>query len=425
MKISFPIRRAVGPLPLLLLSFLTLQTLAACQTLRNTVETLKPADPTKPVAALYTFPQFPMAGDVRLGALSGLQFEGRDSRTSDWNFLTTTDRGPNLEEITGPNGEVQRPFANPSYHVQWLRFAFNPSSGAITFKERIELLKADGKAFSGLPNGDSTASDEVGVDMKGQVLPADPMGIDTESLAIDTDGTVWMGEEYRPSVLHFTRDGKLLNRWVPEGSKKETGEPLLPAQLKNRRPNRGFEGLAVSGTSVYAFLQSGLKGEADTTRIYKVEKATGRTQGIFVYPFETTPKGWPKIDKIGDAVATPDGEFYVIEQNGSTKEDAVRRIYKIDLANATDLTKLPDRIVKGHELCERERQTEGIERCILPVRKTLIADLAELGFRDLEKAEGLALVDSSTLAVVNDNDFKTGPTKLLIIHLPKENGPKN
>lgn len=420
MKTEFKSKRSKTSFLVPALLIFGLHVLASCQTIRKTVDTLKPTDNSQPTASLHEFPTFPMANGVRLGALSGLQFEGRDEKSGAWNFLTTTDRGPNLEEITGPNGEIKRPFAHPNFHIQWIRFSFDPSSGQIRFRERTELLKPDGQPFSGLPNGDSTASDEAGVDTKGNALPADPMGIDTESLAIDTDGSVWMGEEYRPSVLHFTPEGRLLSRWVPEGSKKESGTPRLPMHLRNRRPNRGFEGIAVSGASVFAFLQSGLKGEPDTSRIYQIDKETGQTKGVFIYPFEVTPRGWAKVDKIGDAVATPEGDFYVIEQNGSTKEDAFRRIYKIEIQNATDLSKLPDRLVKSTELCERERQTETVERCLLPVRKTLVADLTELGYRELEKAEGLAVVDSSTLAVVNDNDFKLSPTRLLIIHLPKK-----
>ena len=36
--------------------------------------------------------------------------------------------------------------------------------------------------------------------------------------------------------------------------------------------------------------------------------------------------------------------------------------------------------------------------------KTRVVDLRQLGWQQ-EKAEGLALIDSNTLAVINDNDF--------------------
>jgi hypothetical protein len=65
-----------------------------------------------------------------------------------------------------------------------------------------------------------------------------------------------------------------------------------------------------------------------------------------------------------------------------------------------------------------------------PVKKTAVVDLAKLGFSP-DKFEGLALIDSTTIAVVNDNDFgvsaidsrgrvvKSGnPPRLVVIRVP-------
>ena len=79
---------------------------------------------------------------------------------------------------------------------------------------------------------------------------------------------------------------------------------------------------------------------------------------------------------------------------------------------------MPERIVNGKDLCEGERKVERAEVCLLPVRKQLVADLAELGLRENEKAEGLTVINETTLAVVTDNDFTSTPTRFVLIHLP-------
>lgn len=359
-------------------------------------------------------------GKTSFGGFSGLWFEGKDQATGELQFTTTTDRGPNLEATTNEKGESLRPFVDPKFRVQWLKFRLNLDEKMITLAERVELSQSDGRAISGLPNLPVGEGDEIGVDINGIYLKPDPMGLDTESLARDADGSYWMGEEYRPSVLHLTAQGRLLSRWVPEGTGDKYGQPLLPAHLLKRRLNRGFEGIAVDEKSVYAFLQSGLKGEPDVSRIEQIDKATGKPQATLIYPFDTTPAGFQKVDKIGDAVSIGHGQFYVIEQNGSTNETAYRRIYKIDIRGATNLLQMPERLVQREELCEGERKVERAEVCLLPVRKQLVADLTELGLREADKAEGLAVVDEKTLAVVNDNDFSERPSRLILIHLPSQ-----
>jgi hypothetical protein len=391
--------------------------LSGCQTIDRTLDRMKPRDPRTVSSDVLEF-QAP-AGQP-FGGFSGLWFEGRDEKTGDWKFTTTTDRGPNLEAKTNEKGETLRPFVDPKFRLQWIRFTYHPDDKKLQLKERVELSLPDGRAIMGLPNLPPGEGDEIAVDLKDQLLAPDPMGLDLESLARDTDGTYWMGEEYRPSLLHFSATGRLLTRWVPEGTNEKFGIPVLAPHLLQRRLNRGFEAIALDGDSVYGFLQSGLKGEPDVTRIEQVDKRTGKPVATFIYPFETTPAGWPKVDKIGDAVSNGRGEFYVIEQNGATKEDAFRRIYKIDLRGGTNLLRTPNKLVTLQDLCERERTAEGSESCLLPVRKTFVADLADHGLRDSDKAEGLAFIDDDTLAVVNDNDFSTRPTRLVILHLPRE-----
>ncbi|SPW22100.1 Uncharacterized protein conserved in bacteria [Cronobacter sakazakii] len=75
------------------------------------------------------------------------------------------------------------------------------------------------------------------------------------------------------------------------------------------------------------------------------------------------------------------------------------RVYVVDLSNATDLSTLDK--TEPPEFDDAEKLNA---RGVKLATKQLAVDLRELGWQQ-EKAEGLALIDPQTLAVINDNDF--------------------
>ncbi len=132
-------------------------------------------------------------------------------------------------------------------------------------------------------------------------LPTDPYGLDTEGLQRDPrDGSYWLSDEYRPSIVHLDRHGVMLQRIVPAGNGAQDtdataatvplsdfydgpAEPklqeLLPAEWKARRQNRGLEGLAMSadGTKLYAMMQNPL----DTRNNSDIDPLTAGTQDLY------------------------------------------------------------------------------------------------------------------------------------------------
>ena len=110
-----------------------------------------------------------------------------------------------------------------------------------------------------------------------------------------------------------------------------------------------------------------------------------KTSGEYYYNFEKD------LDKIGDAISIGNNKFLVIEQNGKKGVESRKYIFKITL-NSTDM----------------------------PVTKELLLDLEKTPFKSIEKVEGIAVIDSHHIALVNDNDFqidgktdtKTGLTTL-------------
>lgn len=135
------------------------------------------------------------------------------------------------------------------------------------------------------------------------------------------------------------------------------------------------------------------------TRLVSFDPATGKT-AMYGYPIDSAAYSKNSDAKIGDIVALDNQHILLIEQ-GSDKNDGMRNlIYKVDLSKASDLTAFD----KPGEYPEFDDEKTLAQRGITLAAKTQVVDLRALGWQQ-EKAEGLALIDSKTLAVANDNDF--------------------
>lgn len=378
-------------------------------------------------------PAFPNGQELFLGGFSGLWFEGIDPTTGEYKFVTHTDRGPNGEPVG-----VNRPFLLPDFTPQIVRFTLDPSTGALTLGERIALKDSAGVPLTGLPNtavAGGTAStahnDEVPVDLLGNVLGRDALGGDFEGLVVDpNDGSFWMCDEYRPALYHFAPDGKLIQRFVPFGTAVAAGQPAgtfgteaLPEVLAQRRQNRGFEALAWSAGKLYAWVQSPLRNPTTTSngvlntnrsvRVLEFNPATLATKQYLQVMDNPNlgPSPNTRADKIGDAVALGGGEFLVVERDddtiftgaGATVE---KKIYRISLAGATDITSKTG--LYGGKTVDQLTLAELAANSITPLGKVLHVDLNAAGYNEVEKVEGLALINPGTLAVINDNDFGVG-----------------
>lgn len=294
---------------------------------------------------------------IKLGGFSGLQFSGEKDGAIF--FQTVTDRGPNGE----PNG-VDRPFLLPEFSPTVVVLKADLTTNELSVAAEIKLKKKDGSPLTGLPN---TRLEENPTDVFGLYYSVDPQGLDIEGLVFDGEGGWWMADEYAPSLVHFNEQGLMLKRLTPNNQ--------LPRMYSDRKVNRGFEGVARVDSKIYGFLQSPLPKETskdgEFSRIVEVDLETMKTSAEYFYLFE---KG---NDKIGDAVALSPTTFLVLEQNGKTGEQSQKYIYRMTLGESDQL-----------------------------VTKTLVADLKNTPFNNVEKIEGLALVDNHRLALVYDNDFQ-------------------
>ena len=399
----------------------------------------KGPDETKSTGAAmrrFAFEQMPLLATIEgkrihLGGFSGLIFEGRDSTNGDLNFLTHTDRGPNFpapktEQKTDTQHTKNKStrfdvvFPMPQFQPEWVGLALNEKTGRVRVVWRKGLSQKNGRMISGLPN---STNEEAPQDSKGKKLSADPLGLDLESIAHSLDGSYWMGDEYRPSLVHLTAQGRLIERYIPIGSPAASGKPVLPKSFGKRRPNRGFEGIGLQGKKVYGFLQSALedkkieKSDFDqVVRVVEFNSETSKATGEYLYLMQDRNKDW----KIGDVASLPDGSFLVLEQTSATGENADKKIYRVRLDGATNLTS-----TKGlsDEALDSLTPEQLAARNVVPMKKELIVDLAAIGLRFAAKVEGLASVDKRTLALVSDNDFGTGEeakSELVLIDLGRE-----
>jgi len=351
------------------------------------------AVPPQGPAAEHFDPGFPLS----LG--SGLCFAGRDGDALE--FWAITDRGPNGDgpELVRADGTraPTKVFGAPEFSP--LAARLRVVGDRATVVESSPLTSPEGIPLSGLPRPagpGSTGEVALGEDLS--IFDPSPVGVDPEGIALDAEGKLWICEEYGPDVLRIDpRTGDVLTHLRP-------GEGL-PEDVARRIPNRGFEALCVtpSGKLVVGVqsvcVDSKGKRMSPFLRLVEVDPADGSTRTL-AYLHDGGAYRKPADAKFGDMCALSDDELLVVEQ-GKTPDGLRNVIYRVDLRTASDISGLnraDGTALEGAKLSELE------DLGVRFVTKTPVLDLRALGW-DVEKAEGLAIVDAKTLAVIADHDF--------------------
>jgi len=404
------------------------------------------------VLATYTFPDTPIkdfqnkrfpgsiANDhkVLLGSVgSDLWHGSNDPRDEFWML---TDRGPNGEiQVDGKN---RRTFWVPEFNPTILRVKIEDHT--IKVLEAISFVGQSGKPVTGLSNLNGLDETPYNYSAK-EPLPFNLNGLDTEGLVRTSSGDFWIVEEYSPSIVHADRTGKILKRYIPQGHSLEgTDYPVakvLPAIYGKRKINRGFEGVALSADEkkLYMVLQSPLAnpdrktGDASrNTRVLAFDIPTEKVTAEYAYRFDVSkefdpnPKNTPDEMKLSGVVAVNPTTLLVLERT-----DLVAKLYSVDMTQATNILMTPWDDSKTSPALEALDDPLKTEVRVLP--KTLVLDLSSLKGVP-EKIEGVALIDSNTVAIANDNDFdseesqydaegnnigKGKKSQILLIHLDK------
>jgi hypothetical protein len=391
-----------------------------------------------PRVTTYPWTQRPLLGttaagqNIQLGGFSGLWFTGYGSDTNKLRFLTHPDRGPNAEPAV-LDGVRKRPFALPDYQAEVISFEMDQRTGEFTVLQRTPLFRRVNNAtvpISGRPNLQAGTqglayTDEIGVDLFGNPIPNDPYGADLEGIVVAGDGTWWLVDEYRAAIYNVATTGEVLGRYVPQGTAASVnaapgtyGIESLPAVYAKRRANRGFEAVAIEGNILYAFIQSPIDDPddaADNTskrssfcRILAFDVVTKQVVGEYLYPMFETAFG---ADKIGDAVSLGAGRFMVVERDDATGLRARKYLFEIDLKGATNIATATFNLPTGKTI-EQLTFAECAQAGVRPVYKRRSVYLPGAGYGDVDKVEGLARINATTFAVINDNDFGVGGSVL-------------
>jgi Esterase-like activity of phytase len=424
-------------------------------------------------------PDTPQASFLRAKVPVGTDSTGRSwflggfsalASIGDSEYLTVTDRGPNddadreLDDDSGvycadkPSGKV---IFLPGFNPQIVRLEVR--DGVVSVRQRIRLH--DGRhPASGVPNltfdentytqTDAASKTCAKIPNTGGVI--DPFGVDTEGIAMDPrDGSYWLADEYRPSVIHVGRDGQILARIVPgdlpglsTASDYATAvaaaggsfavQPVLPGVVNAFRKNRGFEGLAVSpdGRTLYAVLQSPMDYQAlgatnanrnlarnsPYIRVFRLDISKPKAPKLTAEWIYLLSRGFSSDvpDKISD-VQWLGKDVLLIQERDDARPTAITNHYRADFTGATNLLAPgPAADLASKTTAPTLEMTNPVPSFITPGSRTLAVDLdqllADAGFVN-SKIEGTATIRRGwwkppLFAAINDNDFDLDHTVL-------------
>lgn len=351
------------------------------------------------------------------------------ANTNGKEFWTVSDRGINVDcanaNPSGCHPTYDKMYAFANYAPKIHRIRINGDS--LQILQSITMKRPTGTGATGLlnPSGFGSTAAEVCstdtvsncADFNLKTAAKDVWGIDSEGIVVDQSGNFWICEEGGPTIWKLNANGIVVNRFTPYASLPgaQTEDIMIDSVFKYRKNNRGFEGIAITPNGkIYAILQSPALYPNTSTgegtrihRILEINPIDNSTQ-MFVYtnegiigasgPNQIRYKDW----KIGDMFAINNSEFLVIEAAARGTTD-IKKMYRINLSGATPVTSG----LYGGVTLEALVNAAGLSaNGIVPATKTLFMDLLANGWPSaLDKAEGLAILNDSTIAICNDNDF--------------------
>ncbi|HVO78621.1 MAG TPA: esterase-like activity of phytase family protein [Candidatus Bathyarchaeia archaeon] len=347
-------------------------------------------------------------------------------------FLALPDRGPNAVSFDSAIDDTAS-YVNRFHTIQMdlqrntgggLPFLLTPNLQSTTLLwSRAPLVYGTGQGLgvgSGVPPGNgpnqfyfSGRSDNFDSTMNSS--NAADARFDTEGIRASGDGKfVYISDEYGPYVYEFSRATGMRTRTftLPAHLFVTNLSPVGNTEIANntsgRTANKGMEGLAITpdGKTLVGIIQAALiqdnnqGGKAKKLlRIITIDVASGEWTHEYAYLL-TTGSG------VSEMLAINQHEFLVDERDGNGlgngNDAVVKQLFKIDLANAVDVSSM-----------------DGLTAASHAVSKTLFLDLVQIltaagipASKIPAKIEGLAFgpdvsygVTMHTLWVANDNDF--------------------
>ena len=393
---------------------------------------------------LYPFPQMPLIGEagrtdtgyffdsvktngvykrltvpMREGGWSSLERDTTDP--TGHTFWTVNDRGLNV--ANEPTGRTDKVFPFPGYHQKLVHLKVENNAVTILSIDSIASLEnasvyTVGTLSSKAATGEKALKmrlDTAAVDTSAaNEIAAAPNCYDFETVRRH-GSSLFLSDEYGPFFVQMDLATKrIVKEWYPGHG--------LPKVLAKRRSNRGMEGMAVTPSGkLVGILQSPMYNQVNANanstrdgemlRIVRLDPGTGEVREYDYLSDLKNAKRRGRDVKTSEMVALSETRFLVLEQGADTTAAAKYYIdvFEIDLAAATNVTAFgADGMVIGGKTLEEIAKKPGdlVKAGIRPVAKRLLlGDLLASTPWLSTKPEGLTVIDDSTLAMVNDNDY--------------------
>jgi hypothetical protein len=348
-------------------------------------------------------------------------------------FYGITDRGPNGKSGADDEGASHRIFPLPQFCPAIVRFKLTDHEIRIT--QFIPLRDTAKKLITGLNNlpGEEPLYESPTAKIP---IPMDQNGVDLEAIRLLPDGNFLLSEEYSPSILVVAADGRVLMRYTPTSKPLPNAtypvRAILPDIFTRRRVNKGFENLALSadGRYAYAILQSPMgdatQPEYADSRMIRALKLDvshpldAKMVGEYLLP-ASQPHDYiekQKQSKISwsDADWVAPDELLVLERAKGTA-----KLLLVDLRKATNILGRKEEAGLTLESAGTDLAAHGIQAG----SATEVFSTHDVPGITSDKIEGVSILDSTTVALANDNDFGIGenatgePSMVWIVHLGK------
>lgn len=229
---------------------------------------------------------------------------------------------------------------------------------------------------------------------------------DPESLQRAADGSYWIGDEFGPYLLHFDKDGVLIDAPIGLPDPFNKGKELRSPQNQWNKANinyveplvprsGGFEGMALSkdGRYLYPILEKPLVNDPEGPLIisqFDLEKKA-YTGKYYLFKLEG------KATNIGDFQLFNDHEGVIIERDGSqNKLDGHKKLIKVKLKESGQLI--------DRELLLDLMKIANPDMLYTKVREGDIGTGKEFAF-PFETIEDVIIENGTTLTLLNDNNF--------------------
>ena len=332
-------------------------------------------------------------------------------------YISITDRGPTPDRADG-----FKAFPLPQFTPTIVLFkAIHDQIVPLDF---LPLLNDLSESVTGLPNGPTDDAPGYPDLTSTTPLPFNPDGLDPEDLHMLPGGGFILVEEYSPSVVIVSPNGNVLKRYTPVGKTLSGAHysvsDILPPVLKERRANRGFEGIAVSpdGRTAYTVTQSPMGStsaaspyrDSRLVRIIRMDisdplnlQVTGQFV-VLMSPVADYPAGNAARDlKISATSWVSEDRLLFLERTDKPGSGGAKLLL-VDLTEATDVTDFPE--AAAVPLILEKVTTDLAALGITPATSRVILDVnQELPAITDFKLEGLSILNANMVALSNDNDF--------------------